>query len=218
MPTSGVLYAHHHEPHLAFSRRRHRGGTLSTQTGVSRHVGILICCHIFLSSLLIFIVCKYLLDHALFFFFSLLTEYVAVKYDMRFPPLMSPYLLCLLTSFFLLRCLRGSGLQVSERRYLSRGARAALLIGIFALCGFYNMYKTHVQRLCTLCGSIDLSSSLTLKLMLSSEVQIGLIVHKRCHLVSSIVRQSAVMLMHSCLCSVDTAFVCAFLCPTTPVH
>ena len=145
MPTSGVLYAHHHEPHLAFSRRRHRGGTLSTQTGLSRHVGILICCHIFLSSLLIFIVCKYLLDHALFFFFSLLTEYVAVKYDMRFPPLMSPYFLCLLTPFFLSGCLRDSGLQVSERQYLSRGAGAALLIGIFALCGFYNMYKTHVQ-------------------------------------------------------------------------
>ena len=28
-------------------------------------------------------------------------------------------------------------------------------------------------------------------------------------LVSSIVRQSAVMLIHCCLCSVDTAFVCA---------
>ena len=169
MPTSGVLYAHHHEPHLAFSRRRHRGGTLSTQTGVSRHVGILICCHIFLSSLLIFIVCKYLLDHALFLLFSLLTEYVAVKYDMRFPPLMSPYFLCLLTPFFLSGCLLDSGLQVSERRYLSRGARSTLFIGIFALCGFYNMYKTHVHRLRTLCGPIDLSFSLTLKLMLSSD-------------------------------------------------
>ncbi len=37
-------------------------------------------------------------------------------------------------------------------------------------------------------------------------------------LVSSIVRQSAVMLIHCCLCSVDTAFVCAFPCPTTPVY
>ncbi len=43
---------------------------------------------------------------------------------------------------------------------------------------FYNMYKSHVQQLCTLCSSIDLSSSLTLKLMLSSEVQIELIMHK----------------------------------------
>ena len=145
MPTSGASYACHHESLLAFSRRRHRGETLSMQTGVLSNVGILFCRHIFLHSLLIFIVCKYLLDHALFFFFSLLTEYVAVKYDMRFPPLMSPYFLCLLTPFFLSGCLRDSGLQVSERQYLSRGARAALLIGIFALCGFYNMYKTHVQ-------------------------------------------------------------------------
>ncbi len=61
------------------------------QTGVSRYVGILFCFHIFFSSLLIFIVCKYLLDHAFFLLFSLLPECVAVKYDMRVPPLMSPY-------------------------------------------------------------------------------------------------------------------------------
>ncbi len=87
---------------------------LPMQTGVSRYVGILFCCHVFFSSLLIFIVCKYLLDHAFFLLFSLLPEYVAVKYDMHFPPLMSPYFLCLLTPFFLPGCLRDSGLLVSQ--------------------------------------------------------------------------------------------------------
>ncbi len=74
-----VSYAHHHEPHLTFLRRQ-RGGTLSMQTGVLRYVGILFCCHIFFSSLLVIIVCKYLLDHAFFLLFSLLPEFVAMTY------------------------------------------------------------------------------------------------------------------------------------------